>query len=236
MSTIGALFSNLHTTSPRQLSGFRPDETAQTFAADVIRRAVATPKPEAISDATAEALPAETIADNTALKNREKLENALADSVSYIAGKFGDKAGTAMMALVYKRIGNNAVDETLLGNALLDVTRFVDANFGINEGDNFIRHLNSDLNKSMNAWFDNGKNEKFMAVTMPMSETSAAIAIETSPDEAAPTDAIANAVQTLLESATALRQKKPGPLDKYLTTLHDATTSLPTGVLANAIA
>lgn len=114
------------------------------------------------------AAPADALADEQAAARAEKtgqlqkLESALSGTVAYMADKHGEKAASAMIALVYKRLGDGEINEESLGNAFLDVTRFIDANFGTGAGDNFMAHLNGSLNDSMNAFFDNGLNETFM--------------------------------------------------------------------------
>lgn len=167
MSSISSLFNSLSANGYTSL--LHPSETASTFASDIMRR-VAAP---AASDenSTAEAV--------TAAKEKQaqatQLGSALSGTVNYMTDAFGEKAGTAMMALVYKRIGDGEVTEKSLGNAFLDVTRFVDKNFGIDKGDAFIDHLNGTLNDSLNAYFDNGAAEQFIAVTTPVSSLSASI-------------------------------------------------------------
>lgn len=91
-----------------------------------------------------------------------KLETALAGTVDYMAEKHGEQAARAMIGIVYKRIGGNEISEQTLGEAFLDVTRFIDKNFGTDAGDKFMVHLNGSLNASMNEFFDNGLNETFM--------------------------------------------------------------------------
>jgi len=97
----------------------------------------------------------------------QELERALASTVAYMNAKHGEKAASAMMALVYKRLGNGEITEQTLGNAFLDVTRFIDKNFGISAGDDFMAHLNGNLNDSINSFFKNGQEEIFMAVSPP---------------------------------------------------------------------
>jgi hypothetical protein len=91
-----------------------------------------------------------------------KLEQSLGATVAYMAEAHGEKAASAMIAIVYKRLGADEIDEESLGNAFLDVTRFIDASFGTDKGDAFMEHLNKNLNKSMNEFFDNGLDETFM--------------------------------------------------------------------------
>lgn len=186
MSSISSLFNSLSASGYTSL--LHPSETAGAFASDIMRRVAATPAHDA--NATAEAV--------TAAKEKEaqakQLESALSGTVKYMADTFGEKAGTAMMALVYKRIGNGEVTEESLGSAFLDVTRFIDKNFGIDKGDAFIDHLNGTLNDSLNAYFDNGAAERFIAVTTPVSSLSASVK----------SNAVANAGKQAADSILAL--------------------------------
>ncbi|MDR2826264.1 MAG: hypothetical protein LBV76_05660 [Deltaproteobacteria bacterium] len=91
-----------------------------------------------------------------------KLEQSLSSTVAYMAESHGEKAASAMIAIVYKRLGADEINEESLGNAFLDVTHFIDANFGTDKGDAFMAHLNGNLNQAMNEFFDNGLNETFM--------------------------------------------------------------------------
>ena len=106
----------------------------------------------------------------------QKLESALANTVSYMKEKHGEQSASAMVGIVYKSIGDGELNEQSLGNAFLDVTRFIDKNFGTDSGDEFMSHLNGSLNDSMNAFFDNGLNETFMvAPTSPEGGGSAGV-------------------------------------------------------------
>jgi hypothetical protein len=145
------------------LGGFHSSRSASVFAADISRRIAAAPAINsgggAASSPSGEDAPFQ---DKTA--QLEKLESSLSGAVSYMTEHYGEKAGTVMMALVYKRTGEAAPTEESLGQAFLDVTRFIDANFGLSEGDKFLEYLNGDLNKSLNAFFDNGLEESFFAL------------------------------------------------------------------------
>ena len=167
MSSISSLFNSLSTSGYTSL--LHPSETAGTFASDIMRHVAAPAAPDESSTAEAAASAKEKQAQAT------QLESALSGTVNYMTDTFGEKAGTAMMALVYKRIGDGEVTEESLGNAFLDVTRFIDKNFGIDNGDAFIDHLNGTLNNSLNAYFDNGATEQFIAVTTPVSSLSASV-------------------------------------------------------------
>lgn len=185
MSSLSGLFNSLNATRYKSL--LHPSEAAGTFASDIVRRAK-TPGVDADSAAEPD------VDAKEKLKQAKQLESALSGTVNYVTDAFGEKAGTTMMALVYKRIGDGEVTEESLGNAFLDVTRFIDKNFGIDKGDAFIDHLNGTLNDSLNAYFDNGATEQFIAVTTPVSSLSASVK----------NDVVANAGKQAAESILAL--------------------------------
>lgn len=139
---------------------YHASQTASVFASDISRRITG-----ASGLQEAQAARPEQSAEQAKLDNLQKLESSLAGTVGYMVEQHGEQAGTAMMALVYKRLGEGEVTEERLGQALLDVTRFIDKNFGFAAGDGFMEHLNGGLNRSMNEYFDNGLNETFFAVT-----------------------------------------------------------------------
>lgn len=130
-----------------------------SFAADVTRR-VSQSKGLDAESVQPETEAAAQLEEKTA--QLRKLESALGGTVAYMADKHGEKAASAMVAIVYKRLGDGEINEQTLGDAFLDVTRFIDANFGTSQGDNFMAHLNGSLNESLNEFFDNGLNETFM--------------------------------------------------------------------------
>lgn len=156
--------------------------------------------------AVASAAPGDAFGDEQAAAQAEKtgqlqkLESALSGTVAYMAGTHGEKAASAMVALVYKRLGDGDIDEEALGNAFLDVTRFIDKNFGTGAGDNFMSHLNGSLNDSMNAFFDNGRNETFMVAPAPSGEGGGIDASSLLEDI---TKQYADAIKEMLEDARA---------------------------------
>ena len=204
---LNGLSSLFAPSAPRGPLGLQPRETASTFAADIVRRAgvdtVASTPPEN------GAAPSVDAADkNTAAKN---LEKALASTVDFMADRFGDTAASVMTALIYKGIGDGPVTEENLGQALLDVAKFVDANFGYSEGDAFINHINGSLNDSLNAFFDNGSNEEFLAVTM--SGSGATVNGTDMGDSLI--GSLVDSVNSLLEQYAALRKKPPKVASPY---------------------
>lgn len=93
----------------------------------------------------------------------DTLEQSLARAVDHVRANFGDAAAQATMGLVYKELGNAPVSEDNLGQGLLQALRFVDRNFGFAAGDRLMAFFNSDLNKAVNEYFDNGLMEVFHA-------------------------------------------------------------------------
>ncbi len=221
MSTITAPSHNIPDSA--RLRGLYPWETAATFARSLVARAESALEPTDPGDA-----PAGTPSrDVGALSQR--LESALADTVSFVADKHGDKAGTAMMGLMAKSLGDGEVDEASLSKSLLNVVKFVDQNFGIEEGDALIDHLNGSLNDSLNAFFDNGRNEQFIAKTTPSPTDHN---IDTSIAEHGPGTiaGMADNILAVLESYKA-RRKKAGPKLPY-----ETDTGLPAGAMVDAAA
>ncbi|MCC8193984.1 MAG: hypothetical protein LIP28_04995 [Deltaproteobacteria bacterium] len=142
--------------------GSRMEAVGASFAYDLTRRISRTEGLDGVQDSQdPSAVPAD---DGQAEKANQlqKLESALSGTVAYMANTHGEKAASVMVALVYKRLGEGEINELTLGNAFLDVTRFIDRNFGTGAGDAFMAHLNGSLNDSMNDFFDNGLNESFM--------------------------------------------------------------------------
>ena len=241
---IGALTSSFGTLSVGTASGLRPRESGSAFAADIMRRAgladanlapVQPVKPvtggktgvlpleggDPVQGATAPSAPVSQSAADAAAHsaNGKDLEAALSQTVSFMADTFGDKAASAMMGLVYKRIGEGQVTEENLGQAMLDVVKFVDTNFGTDKGDELIKHLNGTLNDSLNAYFDNGSNEEFLGVTIA---PSGGVSVNGTQLVATPSSSqnMGDAISSLLEQYADLRsaqnpmmgkgKKKPG--------------------------
>lgn len=154
------------------------DVTASAFATEVARRAV----PDAAASASTAAqdtvsLSAESLAlagqqslasggeGDAAGAGRQQLAASLEDAMRHVADAHGDRAATAFMGLVMKRIGDGTVNEESLGNGLLDGLRFIDRQFGTAAGDSLIARFNGGLNDSLNGFFGNGHDELFIAST-----------------------------------------------------------------------
>lgn len=152
-------------TGAKALAEFHARETASTFAGDIGRRIAG--KPALLE--TPEATGSVEYRNSVATEDRKlaELESSIANSVQYIAQEYGDEAGTAAMAIMYKSFSAGgeeaAITEERLGEAFLDVTRFIDKNFGTEKGDAFLKHLNVTVNEAMNEYFDNGVDEAFFS-------------------------------------------------------------------------
>jgi len=144
-------------------SGEESREISRTFAHDIVSRlGVESFEPDtgvsrAKSDETTQ------IASDK-VKDSSGLEESLARAIDYVGEKFGDKAATAFMALVYKRVGSDQLSEDNLGQGLLAGLKLIDSQFGVSAGDKLINFLNQDLNQEVNEYFDNGRDETFFAV------------------------------------------------------------------------
>ncbi len=153
--SIANLLPQLLAPNQRLLS---PLESAKGFAADIIQRTGFAKEIEALKENSPDlsAAMSQRVAD---------MEKSLESTIQYLTQNHGAGAATAAMGIVYKNLGDAPITEGTLGQAFLDVTKFIDANFGLSQGDNFIHHLNGNLNESMNELFQNGQTEMFIAVT-----------------------------------------------------------------------
>lgn len=124
------------------------------FAAIIAQKAA---KPQTANQTEQKESAQNKTADSSAIAN--SLENA----ANYIKKEFGDDASTAFMGIVLKHSGDNITEDSL-GGALLQSVKFIDRNFGFSAGDKVMDQFNSDINNSMNEFFDNGLQEHFFAV------------------------------------------------------------------------
>lgn len=97
------------------------------------------------------------------------LADALKGAVDYLRENFGSEAATAGIGLVYQHAGNGPLTEDSLGRGLVAALKFVDRNFGQAAGDRVLDFFNGDLNSALNAYFENGLNERFLAAAPGMS-------------------------------------------------------------------
>lgn len=104
-------------------------------------------------------------------KDASGLVAALQDSMDYLRENFGDATATAAIGMVYQNVGDGAITEENLGQGLVAALKFVDRNFGTAAGDQVLAKFNGQLNDQLNAYFDNGANERFLALDPGMSGT-----------------------------------------------------------------
>ncbi len=216
-------------------NGFNASGTAGVFAADIARRAAAS---QGLAQSGQDIPPAaeSEASDSEKSAQLQKLESALADTVSYMVEQHGEQAGTALMGIVYKRLGKGDVTEQSLGNAFLDVTRFIDANFGIAKGDAFLEHLNGGLNDSLNAFFDNGVNEVFFASNGASGSISGLPAASLNTENlAADVNQLTESIIRLVKDARNVTSGEAGPSGRALAAYasHMQTPAMVTGILAD---
>lgn len=94
----------------------------------------------------------------------EALEKSITDAVSFVEDNFGDRAARTFMGVVLQNAASKPLNEDDLGNALVDGLEFIDKAFGIAAGDKAMAFFNGDLNQAINGYFQNGKNESFLAM------------------------------------------------------------------------
>lgn len=94
----------------------------------------------------------------------EALEKSITEAVSFVEDTFGDRAARTFMGVVLQNAGSKALNEDDLGNALVDGLEFIDKAFGIAAGDKAMSFFNGELNQAINGYFQNGKNESFLAM------------------------------------------------------------------------
>ena len=211
--------------------GSRQDAIGATFAYDLARRISQSKGLDKVqpSKNVAEATEDEQAAALAEKQSHlQELESALSATVAYMGAKHGDKAASAMIALVYKRLGDSEINEQSLGEAFLDVTRFIDKNFGTGAGDDFMAHLNGSLNDSINSFFENGQEEIFMvAPTSP--STGGGVDAASMLEEL--TKEYTETIKKILEEARA--KPKDGPAGAYTDPRHKEPL---VGVMLNSVA
>lgn len=219
-SGLGRILGNGHLSA--SIQGAK--DTSSIFAADVVSR-ISSSKTEDV----------QTDASEQSAKDTAGLADSLQSTVAYVQERYGKHAATAVMGMVYNKIGDGDVTEESLGAGLLDSVKFIDRNFGMAEGDSFMSFLNDGLNGEMNTFFDNGLNERFFAaspgtLSMTQSFTTALAQVADSAgqdtadgilsilqqamdDTENPMDAIKSA---LAEADTMLTDKQQTPLTSLL--------------------
>ncbi len=118
--------------------------------------------------------------DNKARDIDDKgLSTALGNSVEYVKKTFGDNAGRAVMGIVLGHAGQGALTEEKLGDGFVSALEFIDKNFGTASGDQAMGVFNGELNQALNGYFQNGKQESFLAAGGSGAQQAAGQAVAT---------------------------------------------------------
>lgn len=158
------------------------DDATSAFAQDIILRLESQADSEESDSTYALSDETETLSNAGALQSMElesegtdaeDLANSLARAVDHIRENYGDEAASATMGLIYQNIGDGTISEDSLGDGLVSAVKLIDSNFGFAAGDEVMSFFNSDINESMNSYFDNGLMEEFYASTSTGSGSAA---------------------------------------------------------------
>jgi hypothetical protein len=136
---------------------------SETFSDEILRRLAAQQSEEAASEDGGETA-----------GNAAALGESLADALNYIEENFGEDAASAARGLILQKT-SSGITEDSLSSGLLSVIKMVDSAYGFSAGDKVISKFNGALNNSLNEYFDNGYNEKFMAAPVGTSAALQAI-------------------------------------------------------------
>lgn len=151
------LGSGMHIDAPRQDAVFKgdhmpgklPEKAAetlgQTVANEIVRR-MRTKEDE-----------------NGKPKDVNGLRQSIGSTVDWLSERFGEETATAAAGMLMGATSGE-VDETAIGDGLLNTLKFIDRNFGYATGDAAIAKFNSGVNTELNEYFDNGQTEMFFAV------------------------------------------------------------------------
>lgn len=105
-------------------------------------------------------------------RDKSELREALGDAMDWVRERFGDEAAAAASGMVMASTSNGVTEESL-GDGLLNALKLIDRNYGIAAGDAAIARFNQGVNAELNEYFDNGKNELFLASTTSVDGASA---------------------------------------------------------------
>lgn len=134
----------------------------------------------------------------------DALATALGNSMDALRTQFGDQTAQAAMALVARRLDQQAegapLSEEQFSRGLLETVRLVDRQYGFAAGDTVMRQFNGDLNEAINAYFDNGLKERFFATAMGEAEDAAATPLTVTVPQAADTAEEPSPTLSLLEA------------------------------------
>ena len=126
------------------------------FANELTRRAAQTP----------------TLGGAKRTVNDKGLSKAITNAVGYVKDKFGDQAANTVMGMVLNRAGSGPLSEDEIGDGFVNALEFIDRSFGTEAGDQAIDHFNGELNQAINGYFQNGKEESFLALDMDSASAS----------------------------------------------------------------
>lgn len=107
-------------------------------------------------------------------KDPNTVVNALDDGMDWLSQRFGQGTATAAMGMVMASTQAGASEESI-SDGMLRTLQMLDANFGIAAGDQAMARFNGSssgsLNNALNEFYDNGLNERFLAVAQDGSIT-----------------------------------------------------------------
>jgi hypothetical protein len=144
-------------------------------------------------------------------RDSSELSASMARAMEFIRSEFGDRAATTTMALVYKGLSKDEITEEQLSQGLLSAMALIDRQFGFAAGDKVIDFFNSDLNKAVNDFFDNGQNEVFFAAepgAHAQSLSASGLAQETTTEA---NKEAANSILELLRQGTMAEGEESSP-------------------------
>ncbi|SHN70968.1 hypothetical protein [Desulfovibrio litoralis] len=158
-----SLFSNFSSAQQSQSAGFSKQRRfskindISTTAADYLsNKSIESKYNVKLNELSAEDLEAYK-------KQSAELKDALAKTINFVGKNFGEEVATVVTAMLYKNT-SESLNEENLGQGLLEATTFIDKNLGTDSGDKFLAYLNQNINNAMNNFFENGKNEVFIAI------------------------------------------------------------------------
>lgn len=185
-----------------------PDSATASSAASMSALAEQTGAPESTADAFALEMARRMqgqVDANGEAKDTAPLTAALSNAVEWIRDQHGDMTANAVMATVLGETGD-AASEQSVSNGLVKALKLVDEHFGAAASDAAVVQFNGALNRELNAYFDNGRSEEFLAVTTSadgLAAISSSFArqamAETSGSEQSVTEMLQEPVQRLME-------------------------------------
>ncbi|MBI4806358.1 MAG: hypothetical protein HY795_14080 [Desulfovibrio sp.] len=107
------------------------------------------------------------------------LETAITNAVDFVKDNFGDQAARTVMGIVTNRAGSGPLSEDEIGQGFVDSLEFIDRSFGIAAGDKAMAYFNGELNQAINGYFQNGKDETFLAADVEQATNDLNITVGT---------------------------------------------------------